>query len=83
MRSGGRVHITEAAIPAGDLCPLLSLLYRNWRKYSNTDSMQKIKIPEMITNCMRKRENEDIYNNIAINILERWRPYRTDTSTYM
>lgn len=45
--------------------------------------MQKIKIPEMITNCMRKRENEDIYNNIAINILERWRPYRTDTSTYM
>jgi len=83
MGSGRRVHITEAAFPAGDLCPLLSLLYRKWRKYSNTDSMQKIKIPEMITNCMDKTKYEAIYNNIAINSRERWRPYRTDTSTYM
>ena len=71
MGSGRCVHITETAFPAGDLCPLLSLLYRKWRKYSNTDSMQKIKIPEMITNCMRKRENEVIYNNIAINDLKK------------
>ena len=73
MGSGRCVHITEAAFPAGDVCPLLSLLYlyRKWRKYSNTDSMQKIKIPEMITNCMRKRENEAIYNNIAINGLKK------------
>lgn len=83
MGSGRCVHITEAAFPAGDVCPLLSLLYRKWRKYSNTDSMQKIKIPEMITNCMRKRENEYIYNNTAINILKRWRTYRTDTSIYV
>ncbi len=33
--------------------------------------MQKIKIPEMITNCMRKRENEVIYNNIAMNGLKK------------
>lgn len=33
--------------------------------------MKKIKIPEMITNCMRKRENEDIYNDIAINGLKK------------
>ena len=33
--------------------------------------MQKIKIPEIITNCMRKRENEPIYNNIAINSLKK------------
>lgn len=71
MGSGRRVHITEAAIPAGDLCPLLSLLYRKWRKYSNTDSMQKIKIPEMITNCIDKKKSEAIYNNIAINSLEK------------
>ena len=71
MGSGRCVHITETVFPAGDLCPLLSLLYRKWRKYSNTDSMQKIKIPEMITNCMRKRENETIYNNIAINSLKK------------
>ena len=37
----------------------------------------------MITNCMDKTKYEAIYNNIAINILKRWRPYRTDTSTYM
>lgn len=67
MGSGRRVHITEAAIPAGDLCPLLSLLYRKWRKYSNTDSFQKIKIPEMITNCIDKKKSVAVYNDIAIN----------------
>lgn len=29
--------------------------------------MQKIKIPEMITNCIDKKKSEAIYNNIAIN----------------
>lgn len=71
MGSGRCVHITEAAFPAGDLCPLLSLLYRKWRKYSNTDSIQKIKILEMITNCIDKKKSEDIYNNIAINGLKK------------
>lgn len=73
------MHITEAAFPAGDVCPLLSLLYRKWRKYSNTDSIQKIKIPEMITNCIDKKKSEAIYNNIAINSLDEWRPCRTNT----
>lgn len=76
------MHITEASIPAGDLCPLLSLLYRKWRKYSNTDSMQKTKIPEMITNCIDKKKSEVIYNNIAINNLAEWRPCRTNTCLY-
>lgn len=76
------MHITEAAIPAGDLCPLLSLLYRKWRKYSNTDSMQKIKIPEMITNCIDKKKSEVVYNNIAINSLDKWCPCRTNTCLY-
>lgn len=83
MGSGRRVHITEAAIPAGDVCPLLSLLYRKWRKYSNTDSMQKIKIPEMITNCIDKKKSEAIYNNIAINSLDEWRPCRTNICHYV
>lgn len=83
MGSGRCVHITEAAFPAGDVCPLLSLLYRKWRKYSNTDSMQKIKIPEMIINCIDKTKYEIIYNNIDMNSLKRWRLYRTDTSSYM
>lgn len=83
MGSGRCVHITEAAFPAGDVCPLLSLLYRKWGKYSNTDSMQKIKIPEMITNCMDKTKYEAIYNDIAINSLKRWRSCRTGASTYI
>lgn len=33
--------------------------------------MQKIKIPEMITNCMDKTKYEAIYNNIAINGLKK------------
>lgn len=76
------MHITEAAIPAGDLCPLLSLLYRKWRKYSNTDSIQKTKIPKMITNCIDKKKSEVVYNNIAINNLDEWRPCRTNTCLY-
>lgn len=33
--------------------------------------MQKIKIPEMITNCMDKTKYKAIYNNIAINSLRK------------
>lgn len=45
--------------------------------------MQKIKIPEMITNCMDKTKYEAIYNDIDINSLKRWRSCRTGASTYI
>ena len=44
--------------------------------------MQKIKIPEMITNCIDKKKSDAIHNNIAINSLDEWRPCRTNTCLY-